>query len=303
MPRRTNEFQKLVFLVKRHAAAGSIVTESKMLRDLITGTEREVDISVESDVAGHNVIISIECNAKGRKAHIGWVEEMKTKHDRLPTNVLVLVSRAGFSKEAARVASSYGIHTLSLNNAVGAAVARRLFGATGSLWMKTFRLNPTKVVFDVPPTEQLPGESVVVTPDNLVFSSTGTQEGKVKEVVEMLLRADFVVPEFGSKGDATHKYFVLEWKPPEVDGKRLCLQKMEPLTLRPVTLIRVTGECNFDIAEFRLQHGNLGDVTVAWGTSSVMGRPAMLVASHAPNGSQKISVTTENVQLEKKKTR
>lgn len=272
------------------------MTESRMLRDLVTGADREVDICVESDVAGHHVIIAVECNARGRKAHVGWIEEMKAKHDRLPTNVLVLVSRAGFYKEAARVASSYGIQILSLNS-VDAAITSRLFGDSGSLWMKTFTLNPSEVVFDVPPTDMLPGESVVTSPENLVFNSSGAQEGTVKEVVEALLRTDFVLHELGSKGEASHKYFVLEWTPPEVNGKRLCLQKMEPLILRPITLIKVSGDCNFDIAEFQLKRGNLGGVNVAWGTSSVMGRPAMLVASQTSDGAEKISITTENVHL------
>jgi hypothetical protein len=56
MPQRSNEFQKLVYLVKRQMAAGAKVTESRMLVDRITGTEREVDICIETSVAGHAVI-------------------------------------------------------------------------------------------------------------------------------------------------------------------------------------------------------------------------------------------------------
>lgn len=301
MPKRTNEFQKLVFLVKTHAATGAVVAESKLLRDNVTGAEREVDVCVESHVAGHDVVISIECNARGRKAHVGWVEEMKAKHERLPTNVLVLVSRSGFSKEAARVAKTYAMQTLSLNS-VNAGVARQLFGNASSLWTKTFTLNPTKVVFAVPPVADLAGESVVVTPENLVYSSSGSPAGTVKDVVERLLRADFVIREFGKQGDETHKYFVLEWAPPQIDGERLCLQKIEPLIFRAVELVRVTGECNFDLSEFRLQHGNLGDVTVAWGTGTFMGKDALLVASETSEQGPKLSVTTDKISREKRRS-
>jgi len=95
MPKRTNEFQKIVFLVKKHVATGATVTESKLLRDRITGTEREVDIYVESVIAGHKVAISVECRDRGQRADVQWVEEMKAKHERLPTNALVLISSSG----------------------------------------------------------------------------------------------------------------------------------------------------------------------------------------------------------------
>ena len=53
-----------------------------------------------------------------RPADIGWVEQMKTKHDRLPTNYLALVSKSGFSKEAYKVAKSYGIETIKLEKEI-----------------------------------------------------------------------------------------------------------------------------------------------------------------------------------------
>jgi len=52
MPQRSNEFQKLVYLVKQQMAAGAKVTESQMLVDRITGTEREVDGSSGGIAAG-----------------------------------------------------------------------------------------------------------------------------------------------------------------------------------------------------------------------------------------------------------
>src|SRR5687768_1077461 len=106
MPKRSTEFQRLVFLLKKQLGPEITVTESKMLTDLVTGTEREVDICLEATVAGHNVAIGIECNEKGRRAGPGWVQEMRGKHERLPT-ALVLVSKSGFTKEAERVAASY----------------------------------------------------------------------------------------------------------------------------------------------------------------------------------------------------
>jgi hypothetical protein len=79
MPKRTNEFQKIVLLIQKHAAAGVIVTESKLFRDKITGAAREVDICLASDIAGYQMVVSIECRDRGRRTDVQWVEEMKSK--------------------------------------------------------------------------------------------------------------------------------------------------------------------------------------------------------------------------------
>src|SRR5689334_4187531 len=136
MPKRSNEFQQLVLLVKAHAAAGAKVVESKLLKDRITGTRREVDICITTEVAGHSVVISVECRDRSRRADVTWVEEMHSKHDRLPTNTLVIVSSTGFTPEATEVAKVYGIETVELEK-LDAESAQQLFGGKGALWAKT----------------------------------------------------------------------------------------------------------------------------------------------------------------------
>ena len=297
MPKRSNEFQKLVLLIKKHAALGATVTESKLLRDNITGAEREVDICIESVVAGHNVTISIECRDRGRKANVQWVEEMKAKHERLPTNALVLVSSSGFTKEAARVARSYGMETATLDT-VDATAAEGLFGSTGSLWSKVFTLNRTKVVIGVASSHGLAAETVAVSPDNLVYDHSGHIIGPVKDLVEMLLHAECAVQEFGKLGDRSHKGFEIRWEPAaDKDGSRFCLQKLNPCILRAIEFVRITGSCNFDISEFPLQHGKLGSIRVAWGTGTFLGKKALLVASEDQGAGKKLTISTENDQV------
>jgi hypothetical protein len=87
----------VVTLVRQHASAGSVITASKFLLDS-NGEEREVDIYIESSVDGLPVNISIECVEGKRRANVEWVEQMKGKHDDLPTHVLILYSRSGFTK-------------------------------------------------------------------------------------------------------------------------------------------------------------------------------------------------------------
>src|SRR5687768_4184684 len=117
MPPRCNEFQALVYLVRTHLAQGATVTESAMLRDRVTGRKREVDVCVRGTVGSEPITLCLEARDLSRgPVDVGWVDAMKTKHDRLETHALILVSRSGFTLEASRVATSYGIKTIALED-------------------------------------------------------------------------------------------------------------------------------------------------------------------------------------------
>jgi hypothetical protein len=100
VPARTNDFQKLIYLMRHNLAEGAVVSESKMLTDLVSNDLVEVDVCIEGMMAGDLIRISVECRDRSRPADKNWVHEMKAKHERLPTNHLVLASSKGFSKKA-----------------------------------------------------------------------------------------------------------------------------------------------------------------------------------------------------------
>ncbi len=103
-----------------------------MLQDSVTGTEREVDVCITGEVGGHQVIVSIECRDHRRRADVTWVEQMAAKHDRLPTNALILASKSGFSKEARKVAKRYNTKTISFDE-IEVTDYVSLLGANSSL--------------------------------------------------------------------------------------------------------------------------------------------------------------------------
>lgn len=206
MPKRTNDFQKLVYLVQVNLAAGATVTESKMLTDRMTKRKREVDVCIEGQVGGHPVIVSIECRGQGRIADVSWVDAMKAKHDRLPTNALILASRSGFTPEARDVAASYGIQTFSLSD-VDEVDFPVLLGSASSLWTKSFTITSEKVLVKVLSTSTLAREAVAVLPDNLVYSSDGTELGQIGAIVEMMVKSTEARDYFISKGKEDHVIF------------------------------------------------------------------------------------------------
>ena len=289
MPKRSNEFQKLVYLIKKQMAGTGTVTESKLLLDRLTESEREVDICIESLVGGHKLVISIECQDRERPADVSWVEQMKAKHERLPTNALVLVSRSGLTTEALKVAKLSGIETLAFEDLGEQAVAR-IFGPLGTLWAKELTLSPTKVVIRVAAVNDLRPEDVATTPDNWIHSIQGDFIATVKEYVEVAFKSVKVLEMIGKDATDEHVAFVIEWaSPTDEDGQPLCLKKIEPSVLRPIEHVRVHGSISCRIIQFHVKHGKLGEVKVAWGIGTLFGKPSMLVASQA--GSEKEILT------------
>ncbi len=271
MPKRSNKFQKLIFLVKQQVTDNAVVTESEMLIDLITGTEREVDICIKASIGGHSVIISIECTDRHRKAEVGWVERMKAKHERLPTNRLVLVSSSGFYQEATNVARTYGIETLSLEDVSEQSVSR-ILGDTQSLFAKVWSPVPEKVVVRLAVTLNLPAEDVVVQPDHHVHIANGTVIANMKGLVYSILGVEDIVKAIARLGETTHKGFIFECNlPKDKDGNPLYMQKLEPVVLREIESIHVEGSCNFNITEFPLKRVNLGSQLIAWGEGEFLG--------------------------------
>lgn len=118
MPKRTNLFQKLLHHIHSQLSDNAIVTESKMLTDRITGEEREVDIVIETKSGEYKILLSVEVKDENRKVTVEWVEQQSCKHNTLPTDKLILVSRSGFSQSALKKAAHLGIETATIEAAI-----------------------------------------------------------------------------------------------------------------------------------------------------------------------------------------
>ena len=281
MPRRTNEFQRLVYLVKQQAAAGAAVTESKMLIDRLTGSEREVDVSVETSVAGHPLLIAIECCDHRRDVDVTWVEQMKCKHERLPTNALVLASRRGFTPEAVRLAEACGIETLFLEEENTDTVGR-LLGACGKIWKNFYQAQPTKVKVSVLPPDSTGPIVVRCHPSTQLVDTQRRDAGSVDALVAKLLGLTPIRAYFESQGKPEHHYFEFKWTlPAEAD---LFLRKLKPDRLEQVTLLHVIGTLRFDPATFQMRQARLGATSFLWGVGSTFGNQVVAVASETPSG-------------------
>lgn len=117
MPRRTTQFQELVYLIKKNLLGDdgpAEVMESVEMVSRLTGRKREVDIVIRQNVAGQRVCVKIECVEHERKADSKWVESMHAMHEWLEPGVLVLASKSGFYAPAEELARKYGHPTYTL---------------------------------------------------------------------------------------------------------------------------------------------------------------------------------------------
>ncbi len=110
-----------------------------MLRDKITGEEREVDIVIQSRAGTYDVAIGIEVVGWSRPAGTPWIERMRAKHANLPVDKLILVSESGFAKPAIKKAAFYNIETLQIEEAM--ATVGRFFLRCGCGVFETVTMN------------------------------------------------------------------------------------------------------------------------------------------------------------------
>ena len=83
------------------------VTESKFLHDSHLDIDVEVDVVIEGLFEGEHLTLSVEVVEHGRPVDVTWVQRQIARHEYLPTNKLLLVSRSGFSKNAEIAAGKY----------------------------------------------------------------------------------------------------------------------------------------------------------------------------------------------------
>lgn len=102
MPKRTNDFQRLVKLIHDAISIveGATVSESAMLPEP-DGTMREVDILIERTVADVVIRVAVECRDRSRKSDVDWIDGLVGKFKNLKIDRVVAVCRLGFSKAAA----------------------------------------------------------------------------------------------------------------------------------------------------------------------------------------------------------
>ncbi|QDT71402.1 hypothetical protein [Lacipirellula limnantheis] len=122
MPKRTNDFQKLVRLIQQaFAPKGATVTESAM--EPVPGFKnpREIDILVQTQVGPYRIRIAVEATDSGRKLDHATLGKIYSKYfgdGSVKVNKVVIVTREGFTEDAVARAKLNDIERLTLKEAL-----------------------------------------------------------------------------------------------------------------------------------------------------------------------------------------
>lgn len=256
MPRRSTPFQAIVRMVREHSAAPDVtITESKLLRDSITGFEREVDIVIEGAIDGEPITISIEVIEHSRPASITWVEQQLRKHQNLATNRLILVSLSGFSAQAvATVAMQAGrveALTPEILTESGVPAVRTLYADKVDIRVNRSTLR-VLVGSEVQPVEALP--------DYGIYMADGTLRGVVAQLANEIIGSPAIMrhvstmahnhPERDALRFLTAGFLISSWG--------LHLHQEDANEYHLVAAIELTADFSFNQTEVNLQLNRLG---------------------------------------------
>lgn len=259
-----------------------------MLPDLITGERREVDVVISTSVAGHDLAIGIETRAHKRVQGVEWVEQAASKHERLPINQTVLVSRSGFTKTAQALAAKLGIELVTPDKEVSSSGPLAGLGvqveAKEVSWSGDVRIKAWMV--------SLAGEQIQVdlAPGTRLFAEDGTTLGTALDFVRDL-RGKFDETDGAALADEDAKWLVLEVEPflarhPSTGHQTSVHLKYRQADVLGSAIERIQVAFSIDvrISQVELEFGGLQGVEFAAGTGDVNEHKALIVMTEGDAG-------------------
>jgi hypothetical protein len=287
VPARSNDFQAVVYFIKRHLAADATVTESAQLPDRVTGQMREVDVLVMGHIAGHPLRIGIECRSRSRKDPVSWVEEMRAKHDDLPTDRLVLVSASGFSKAAATKAAHYGIEIVTPGKPIADDGPLARLGRP----QVEFRDVIHEGVVALHGGIELDGQSLTteLDPRHVLFASDGTELGPLSRLVVSIVQRVDLRAAVAAAQDGDERLVIQESRPRLHQSGYAPVEvylrdEGSPPRLLPLRSLSIICASRVEVRPVPLSVGELQGAAFAYGSGQVAGTDAMLVITE--DGSQ-----------------
>ncbi len=262
MPRRSNEFQRLGYLLHRQLHDRVTVTESAMVADRVGGEPQEVDVLIEEPVGQIRMLIGVECRDHNRRATVEWVQQMHGKHLHR-TDKLILISRSGFTGSALAEAQRFGIETMSLQEA-GEVDLAVIVGKLKEAFLGRFHFNISKG-YAVFAEEYGRLDEPEISSDVLLCAMDDEIVGPVGEISREFLRqpdqAKELMELFYANQDRTRAIATFEVVP----GSYLIDTSGTKWRVRA---IKVEIECNLRVTPIPLRHGLLGAAHVSWGTTT-----------------------------------
>lgn len=284
----------IVHLVRKHyAQPGVSVTESKFLHDSHVGIDREVDVVIEGNFDGEPMVISIEVNERGRPATIAWVQEQIRKHQFLPTNRLVLVSKSGFTKSAQKEAAAEGGRvsavTPKISEVDGRPIVKSLFA--DQLQFKPIACRMLALRRD--------GSQFLAAVHfgEKIYDADGAELGTVDELAQETLSIGWLREDFLEEA---HNHPARDNLRSFTRGITIAtlgyhLRHHETSELCLIATLELLGDFSFAQQELAFTIAGMADRPYGFTEASILGRPAVWVATTDPEtGRSAISWRTKD---------
>lgn len=117
MPKRTNDFQHLIF--RLHAAlhgTDSIIEESALVENHSSGNREEIDVLITFDRGGSTYKTGIACRDHGRRAGPDWIRNLALQREHCRLDKVIAVHSRGFSEPAKKTAIQLNIETIAASD-------------------------------------------------------------------------------------------------------------------------------------------------------------------------------------------
>lgn len=155
MPRLGREFETLVSLLEKELGPqGVIVTSPDYIRGKMSGSNREIDISLRHQIGSSCVLLVIECRKRADSQDVSWIEQVASKIKDIGADKAVVVSSNGFTSGAKNFATANNIEVRTLEE-----VDVKEFGnwlGTNNMVITDYRVEFREINFDLP--EDAPSE-------------------------------------------------------------------------------------------------------------------------------------------------
>jgi hypothetical protein len=284
MPQRTNEFQKLVYLVRRLLSEESIVHESKMLKDMQTQQDREVDVCIAGKLDGQDILVSIECSSLSRANDIRWVEQMISKHQRLPTNKLILASQNGFTKSALKLACQNNVECISLLE-IESENFLPDFKLNKSLYFRLSDLSIENIYCHVTLGDSEEVARRRIDADCCIYSDKYKPIGTVGQMAYLLLCEEKIRELVLKSIDEIHRFFRAGIEFSESD--KFYLHYINLGRYDHIRCLEVIGKVSFESAPVSMNYSKMGEVKIAWQRMQLTNRDLLFAMIKNEDGSGK----------------
>ncbi len=247
-----------------------------MVPDRLGGKAQEVDILIEEPAGQITLQIGVEVRDRSRAADVGWVQEMRGKHEHR-TDKLILVSRTGFTKNALNEAEKFGIETMDLQEAIESDWAGKV-SKLKEVFLGRFNVNIVKCRAVLAEEYGHPEEPEVGLGEPL-YSKDDEKAGPVGELAEQVLRrpesGKNLMDFFYANQDRSRATAMFELVPG-------CYLIDTYGTKWRVRAIKVEIECDLRMTPIPLQHGLVGTAHVSWGETTVGDEQLFMVNTEQP---------------------